>query len=403
MAKSNRSIIVFTRWFPYNKVLEQSFLLDELRILSDHFSKVYVVPQTLEGEKYLETEEFKVEESLAHQLERVSIVQKMKAIVSISFLIELFKVKFDPLKIRYAIAMRVGAVVTADWIQSFVDSKKEIVLYSFWLDRTAYGSVLVRSNSIVKRVARCHNFDLYGNEENKFYAPFRLQIVTGLDLVLPDSFEGERFLKNHYPHASIRAGIMGTTDLGHTNVISEDGTLRIISCAYMIPRKRVLLFAEALKVVNDQCPDLKINWVHVGEGVEMEAVRSVVKHLGDSVKVELVGNLSTEDLRHLYDTNNFDLFVNTSTKEGTPVAILEAISRGIPLMATAFGGGKEIVEKGAGILLPIDPTPKEIADNLISITKDQLVVFGKKSREVWELNYSSNKNYRTFCSMLDER
>ena len=108
MAKSNRSIIVFTRWFPYNKVLEQSFLLDELRILSDHFSKVYVVPQTLEGEKYLEMEEFKVEESLAHQLERVSIVQKMKAIVSISFLIELFKVKFDPLKISYAIAMRVG-------------------------------------------------------------------------------------------------------------------------------------------------------------------------------------------------------------------------------------------------------------------------------------------------------
>lgn len=376
--------------------------MDELRILSDHFSAVYVVPQIIEGEKYQGEEKFQVDERLAQQLQTVSFIQKIRAVFSVSFLMELFKVKFDPLKIKYAIAMRVGAVVTADWIQSFVKNKKEVVLYSFWLDKTAYGSVIAHSNNIVRRVARCHNFDIYGNEENKFYAPFRSQMVMGLDLVLPDSFEGEQFLKNNYPSAAIQAGIMGTSDFGHTNVISEDGVLRIISCAYMIPRKRVLLFAQALQEINDRYPDLKIQWVHVGDGEEMEAVKSVVAHFGDSVKVQLVGNLSTEELKHLYDTRHFDLFVNTSTKEGTPVAILEAISRGIPLMATAFGGGKEIVQRGAGILLSIDPSPKEIADHLVSITTDQLVVFGKKSREIWEQNYSSKKNYSAFCAMLDE-
>ena len=42
---------------------------------------------------------------------------------------------------------------------------------------------------------------------------------------------------------------------------------------------------------------------------------------------------------------HIDLFINTSSSEGVPVSIMEALSVGIPIIATDVGGTKEIVTK----------------------------------------------------------
>lgn len=402
MAKSNRSIIVFTRWFPYNKVLEQSFLLDELRILSNHFSNVYVVPKVIEGDKYEEEEKFRVVEDLAHQFKVIPFRLKLKTVLSISFLRQLIKIRFNRHKMKYTIAYRLSALVTNDWLTHFCRDKQKIVTYSFWLDETALAMTMNNSPNIIKKVSRCHNYDLYGNRQNMFYVPFQKEMVYALDNVLPDSFSGVEFLKELYPNANVEAAIMGTSDPMGLNTLSSDGILRVVSCAYMIPRKRVLLFAQALQELNKRFPSFQMHWTHVGEGDQFAEVKTLVQQLNESIRVDLKGKLTTEELHEMYGENNFDLFVNTSVREGTPVAVIEAISRGIPLMATAFGGGKEIVEEGAGILLSNDPEVEEIVQKIVGIRKEDLMNFSARSREIWERNYSSVKNYATFCQLLDQ-
>ena len=100
-----------------------------------------------------------------------------------------------------------------------------------------------------------------------------------------------------------------------------------------------------------------------------------------------------------YRENPADVFINVSASEGTPVAMMEAISCGIPVIATAVGGNKEIVSEKNGCLLDPHPSPDQIADVLLSCW-DEPCNRREGSRELWELNYDADRNYREFVSSL---
>jgi glycosyltransferase involved in cell wall biosynthesis len=66
----------------------------------------------------------------------------------------------------------------------------------------------------------------------------------------------------------------------------------------------------------------------------------------------------------------FDVFVLPSRAEGLPLALLEAMALGRPVVATAVGGIPEVVESGEnGMLIPPD-RPGEMADAIIRLLAD---------------------------------
>ncbi|MCB0101170.1 MAG: glycosyltransferase, partial [Anaerolineales bacterium] len=105
-----------------------------------------------------------------------------------------------------------------------------------------------------------------------------------------------------------------------------------------------------------------------------------------------------------YITHPVDVFVNVSSTEGTPVSIMEAISCGIPVTATAVGGNVEIVQERNGFLLAENPTPDEIADALLSVMDARELWLEKRkgSREVWQERYNETKNFEAFAHRLVE-
>ena len=65
--------------------------------------------------------------------------------------------------------------------------------------------------------------------------------------------------------------------------------------------------------------------------------------------------------------NNLDVFVLSSHTEGFSIACLEAMACGIPVIATRSGGPEEILEGGAGILVPTGD-PEAIAQAVDDLT-----------------------------------
>lgn len=99
---------------------------------------------------------------------------------------------------------------------------------------------------------------------------------------------------------------------------------------------RFLEVAEGLKqrLGNDT------GFVLVGDGHLAGGIREEIRRRGLSDSVFLYG--WSRDLEGVY--SGLDLFCNTSDNEGTPVAVLESMVAGVPVMATDVGGTAEILE-----------------------------------------------------------
>ena len=115
------------------------------------------------------------------------------------------------------------------------------------------------------------------------------------------------------------------------------------------------------------------------------------------------GFVSVQEIMQHYKKYPVDVFVNLSTSEGgAPVSIQEAISCGIPIIATKVGGNSEIVSGKNGILLNANPSPEEIANAFFDMIDNSDLTLKKRkgSREVWQEKYDTEKNYNAFARQL---
>ncbi len=84
--------------------------------------------------------------------------------------------------------------------------------------------------------------------------------------------------------------------------------------------------------------------VIVGDGPDKKTLESMIKNLGLGEKVFLAGKKSKEDLAVYLAAS--DMFVLNSGYEGFSHQILEAMTCGVPVIATAVGGNREIITQG---------------------------------------------------------
>ena len=128
------------------------------------------------------------------------------------------------------------------------------------------------------------------------------------------------------------------------------GVLRVVSCAMFNPIKQVDVLVRALS----RWQGGPLCWTHIGAGAEEAKVRALASELLDpkeNVICELLGELDGAHVQRLYDTRPFDVFINTSKKEGVPVSIMEAMRHGIPVIAPRVGGIPELVTPDASSFL----------------------------------------------------
>jgi glycosyltransferase involved in cell wall biosynthesis len=79
------------------------------------------------------------------------------------------------------------------------------------------------------------------------------------------------------------------------------------------------------------------------------------------------GPLSDAEMLLLYHSG--DAFINCSRYDGMPLALLEAMAAGLPVLATAAGGSEDVIDPGrSGYLIP--PDEGFVAGLMAKITGD---------------------------------
>lgn len=95
-----------------------------------------------------------------------------------------------------------------------------------------------------------------------------------------------------------------------------------------------------------------------GEGPERDAVARSIEELALSQQIRMLGTVPHAELLQLYRDGRIDCVVLSSLDlggglhEGISVALMEAMAHGVPVVATRSGGIPELLDGGAGLLVP---------------------------------------------------
>jgi glycosyltransferase involved in cell wall biosynthesis len=165
-----------------------------------------------------------------------------------------------------------------------------------------------------------------------------------------------------------------------------DGTVLIGNVARLVPFKGHRHLLEAIALLVRRHPGMLI--CIVGDGELEGELRSQAIDLGITRHVRFLG--FRDDLDDLYAA--FDVYCHSSLEmasEMFPLAVIRALSAGLPVVTTRVGGIPQMVEEGVSgfVVPPVDPAP--FADALAQLVTDSArrVSMGTASRELFARKY----------------
>lgn len=175
------------------------------------------------------------------------------------------------------------------------------------------------------------------------------------------SRDGARLAVAHGVSAGKVKTIWNGIDLARFSCVGPNPTGPVVCVSRLSPEKGIdsLMRTAALVVARNPRFRLEI----AGDGMCMPALRQLVSQLGLGNHVHLLGEVA--DISALLARAR--LFVLPSLTEGISLTILEAMARGLPVVATRVGGTVEVVVEGQTGLLAAPNNPAELADTLLQL------------------------------------
>jgi glycosyltransferase involved in cell wall biosynthesis len=118
--------------------------------------------------------------------------------------------------------------------------------------------------------------------------------------------------------------------------------------ARLVPFKAHETCLQAGRAVTAARPD--VVFLVIGDGERRAALEAMARELGLADRVRFLGWRA--DLDRLYA--DLDVVVLTSKNEGSPVALIEAMAAGRPVVSTRAGGVEDVVTDGeTGLVVPV--------------------------------------------------
>ncbi len=413
----NNSLVMITNEYPYGN--KEHFVETELPFLLEKFSRVIIIPLRVSGAIRKVPDRVPVIDSLGIKnvkggkfecLRKVLVTFSKKYIYK-----ELFKrpqVIFKWKHFRYLLGyvnyMVEGCSLVRDLIQSNPELK-EAVFYSYWLH--AHASILAllkrREFPNLKVVSRAHAYDIYEEDFDPPFIPFRQETLAEMSKIFAISNNGRNYLLQNTSAnlAQVAVCRLGVPGQNFQVKSSNQSSFSIVSCSFLASYKRVHKIIEGIAYLAKQNPEVEFHWNHLGGGELFDELYELAQRsLPCNVNWKILGDVSNEEVFQFYQSHPIDVFLSTSGAEGVPVAMMEAAASGIPIVATDVGGVSEIVNADNGILLASDPSDIEIAEALQQLVTDRKVVDTMKSgsKKHWMTHFDQERNYPIFANKLIE-
>ncbi|CZQ96520.1 glycosyl transferases group 1 [Trichococcus palustris] len=179
----------------------------------------------------------------------------------------------------------------------------------------------------------------------------------------------------------------------------NDSRFQVLFLGVLIKRKGVDILLEAVSLLHSKGNLDHVQFVIAGTGEEEIFLKGKSALLGLEDKVRFLGWTEGEVKRQLMKESQ--MLVLPSYNEGLPMAVLEAISYGVPVVATEVGDMKAAIldDQNGYLVQPGDAKILAIAmEKIFRSDKKAWETYSYHSRNIAQTKFSE-KNY--FCTLLN--
>lgn len=145
-----------------------------------------------------------------------------------------------------------------------------------------------------------------------------------------------------------------------------------------------LMAIEVLELLKKNYPNATLCMIGPNKDGTLDTVKQIAKEKGVLNAIEFTGYLTKEEW--IQKSAEFDIFINTSNIDNTPVSVLEAMAVGLPVVSTNVGGVPYFIEDGMnGYLVEKNNAVQMVAQiKMLIAHPKQVSGLTKKARQLVE-------------------
>jgi glycosyltransferase involved in cell wall biosynthesis len=144
-----------------------------------------------------------------------------------------------------------------------------------------------------------------------------------------------------------------------------DGDLIVLSLGRLTEQKNISFLLESFATVENGITNARL--LIGGSGPDSEKLKNRAKQLGLQ-KYDFLGRIPDDELAGLYGIAH--VFAITSTYEGGPITVYEALSCGCPVVSTNVGVSPEVVKDGKTGFIVDSHSTEKFSSSLIAVLRD---------------------------------
>lgn len=173
--------------------------------------------------------------------------------------------------------------------------------------------------------------------------------------------------------------------------MSASPRVRFGAVGRMVPVKAHSILIEAFAQLSRKLPHAELRIVGGGPLENQLKEQARKAGLDSRIRIEGLNHRIAGVLREL------DIFVLSSTSEGLPLVILEAMAAGLPVVSTRIGGVPEVAPEGDVSVLCAPGSASDLAEAMYhAATRCDLASMGKKAREMATAKFSLQQMWRSY-------
>ncbi len=204
----------------------------------------------------------------------------------------------------------------------------------------------------------------------------------------------------------IHMGVKTPDKISEPNINRDFFT--IVTPANLLEVKGHKFLAEACSILIERGID-SFQCIFYGEGPLRTELEKLIQEKGLTEYIKIPGAIPHQELLKIYKNHKVDIVVLPSITtadgehEGIPVALMEAMAYGIPVISTDTGGIPELIGDGSGIMVE-EKNAEAIADALERLIKDKDYRYeiGRKGRLRVEKEFDIEKNVKALIELIKE-